>query len=142
ASDWTNEASSTTLAIPPPAAPTGLTATAVPLSWTQITLSWTDNSNNETAFKIYRKSGSGAYALVGLAVPNSTSYTDTTASAATSYTYRVRAANDYWPSNYTNEVTATTNPSIPAAPTGLAAAVVGPGQISLSWIDHSNNETA
>src|SRR5207253_2969193 len=92
-----------------PAAPTGLTAAATPLSWTQITLHWTDNSTNATALEIYRKSGSGAYALVGLVVPGTTSYTDNGLSADTAYTYQVRAANNYWPSAYTNEVTATTH---------------------------------
>src|SRR5687767_5295451 len=38
--------------IPPPAAPSGLTAAAV--SPTQITLSWSDNSVNETSFKVER----------------------------------------------------------------------------------------
>src|SRR4029453_13305997 len=38
--------------IPTPAAPTNLPATA--LSSSQINLSWTDHSNNETGFKVYR----------------------------------------------------------------------------------------
>jgi len=42
-----------TLSVPaPPTAPSGLTATAV--SQTQIDLLWTDNSSNETGFKIFR----------------------------------------------------------------------------------------
>src|SRR4029453_18764860 len=39
---------------PTPAAPTNLTATA--LSSSQINLSWTDHSNNETGFKVERAS--------------------------------------------------------------------------------------
>jgi hypothetical protein len=42
----------------PPSAPTGLTATAV--SSTQINLTWTDNSSNETAIEIYRRTGAGS----------------------------------------------------------------------------------
>ena len=40
-----------------PKAPTNLVTTAV--STNQINLSWTDNANNETGFKIERKTGAG-----------------------------------------------------------------------------------
>src|SRR5207248_4301531 len=109
----------------PPAAPTALTATAAPLFWTQINLSWTVTASNATAIEIYRKTGTSAstspYALVGLVVPTATSFTDNTASAGTTYTYRVRTANNNWPSGYTNEATAATIQSPPAAPSGLTA---------------------
>jgi len=45
-----------------PIAPTNLTGQAI--STTQINLSWTDNSTNETGFKIERKIGTGTYAIV------------------------------------------------------------------------------
>jgi len=53
ATAYSSTASATTDAAPsPPAAPSGLSATAV--AKTQINLSWTDNANNETGFKIER----------------------------------------------------------------------------------------
>ena len=48
---------STFFVSPPPAAPSGLSATAV--SSSQINLSWTDNSSDETGFKLERKTGAG-----------------------------------------------------------------------------------
>jgi len=55
-SAYSNTASATTQAPPvvAPAAPTGLSATAV--SQSQINLAWTDASNNETGFRIERGS--------------------------------------------------------------------------------------
>jgi len=60
-SSWSNEDNATTLTAE---APSGLTATAVSAS--QINLTWTDNSNVETGFRIERKTGvGGTYAEIG-----------------------------------------------------------------------------
>ncbi|MDQ3259012.1 MAG: fibronectin type III domain-containing protein, partial [Acidobacteriota bacterium] len=124
----------------PPSAPTGLTATAASAS--QINLSWTDNSNDETGFKIERKQGAGgSYAEVTTVGANVTTYNDTGLSATTQYYYRVRAHNAGVNSNYSNEVNATTNDTAPAAPSGLTAAAASSSQVNLSWIDNSTNET-
>ena len=74
-SPYSDEVSATTLdAIP--TAPSGLTATAV--STSQINISWTDNSSNETGFKIERKIGSGGtYAEIATVGANVASYNDT-----------------------------------------------------------------
>ena len=48
-----------------PARPTVLTATGV--SSSQINLSWNDNSNNETQFRIQRRTGSELYSTIGTA---------------------------------------------------------------------------
>ena len=98
ASGFSNQVGVTTLF--PPAAPTGLTATAV--SSTQINLTWVDNSSNETAFEVYRQTGSEAYVLAAVLPPNTTAFADKSVVSGTSYSYRVRAANDYWASAYTN----------------------------------------
>ncbi|MBN1641365.1 MAG: fibronectin type III domain-containing protein, partial [Anaerolineae bacterium] len=71
-------------------APTGLTAT--PVSRTQIDLSWTDNSADETAFHIERSLDGGTdwdeIAVVGADV---TAYSDVDLDCGTEYAYRVRA---------------------------------------------------
>ena len=91
-----------------PAAPSGLGAT--PISYNQINLAWTDNSSNETGFKIERKKGAGGtYTQIGTAGANATSYNDTTAGAGTAYTYRVRANNGSGDSAYSNEASATSS---------------------------------
>jgi hypothetical protein len=58
------------------------------------TLTWTDNSTNETSFSIERQIAGGApYAEIGTCAANVATYTDTTLVAGTSYCYRVKAAN-------------------------------------------------
>lgn len=93
----------------PPAAPSGLTATAV--SATQIDLSWTDNANDETEYLVERRTGGGAFALVATLGADATQYSDTGLSAATNYTYRVKASNAAGDSPLSNEASATTQSS-------------------------------
>jgi fibronectin type 3 domain-containing protein len=110
-----NTATVTVNAPPPPAAPTGLTATAT--SSSQINLAWVDNSTNETSFRIERCAGAGctSFAEIATAPAGATSYADTTVAAATTYVYRVRAANANGSSAPSNSATATT-PAACAAP--------------------------
>src|SRR5205823_3091780 len=79
----------TTLSVapPPPAAPSNLHAGAVTQS--QVTLSWTDNSGNETGFEMERKSGSDPYSRVASLAANTTSYTDSHLLPNTAYVYHV-----------------------------------------------------
>jgi len=55
--------------------PSLLTASAV--SSTQINLSWTDNSNNEDGFKIYRSTDGSNFSQIATVGPNTTSYSNT-----------------------------------------------------------------
>jgi acid phosphatase type 7 len=109
-SEYSNTASNTTSPPPPalPSAPSGLTATAV--SRTQINLSWTDNSGNETGFKIERCKGPNCtnYVEVGQAGANVTSFADTALTKNTTYRYRVRAFNAAGNSGYSNTANAKT----------------------------------
>ncbi|MFH0889294.1 MAG: putative Ig domain-containing protein [Planctomycetota bacterium] len=90
-----------------PNAPSNLIATAV--SSSQINLTWTDNSINETDFKIERKTGvSGTYAQIATVDANVTSYSNIGLSTSTTYYYRVRAYNANGNSLYSNEASATT----------------------------------
>ena len=93
--------------LPPPAAPSVLTATAV--SKSQIKLNWTDNSDNETGFKIERATAqNGPFTLIATAAANATTYASTGLARNTKYYYRVRATNsagDSAPSNTANATT-------------------------------------
>jgi hypothetical protein len=121
-----------------PVAPTGLTATA--LSGSLIQLSWTDNSDNETGFGVWRKDGAGSWVQIAVAPANATSYVDRHLSPSTTYDYRVRAHNNAGASIWSNEIQQTT-PYAPAAPMGLLALTVSSTEISLSWSDRSTDET-
>jgi len=92
----------------PPNAPTNLMATAIFRS--KINLSWMDNSNNETGFKIERCQGVNCtnfvqYAAVGA---NVTSLSTVNLKKRTTYRYRVSAYNADGNSNYSNIASAKT----------------------------------
>ncbi len=91
---------------PVPAAPTGLAAVAV--SGSQVALSWTDNSGNETGFEVQRATGAGPYVTVTMTGPNATTFTDVGLSNLTTYTYRVRAVNAAGESAYSGTACAST----------------------------------
>jgi uncharacterized protein (TIGR02145 family) len=96
----------TTTVVPLP--PTNLVGTLSPP--TTINLSWTDNSTNETGFKIERKTGTGTYAVVGSTATDVTTFSDTGLTASTTYTYRVYSYNAGGNSpTYSNDIILTTN---------------------------------
>ena len=107
----------------------------------RVSLSWSDNSNNETGFKIQRKTGiTGTYGDIGTTGSNATSYTDndTALKDGTLYYYRVSATNATGDSAFSNEASGTTPL---AAPTSATATAVSSTQINLTWIDNSASET-
>ncbi|HUS26104.1 MAG TPA: DUF4082 domain-containing protein [Nevskiaceae bacterium] len=120
-----------------PTTPTGLQATAA--SPTQVNLNWTASNDNVgvARYLVYR--GASLIAQV-----TTTSYSDTTAIAGTSYSYTVRAqdaANNNSPASSAATVT-TPNPadtSAPSAPTNLAASAVSASQVNLSWTASTDN---
>ena len=72
-----------------------------------INLTWNDNSNNETGFRIERKTGTtGTFAQIATTAANVAFYADTTVVTGTTYCYRVRANNGAGNSAYTNEACA------------------------------------
>ncbi|MCB1122029.1 MAG: fibronectin type III domain-containing protein, partial [Verrucomicrobiae bacterium] len=140
-SDPSNQASAITSTSGRPSVPGNLVASAV--SGTQINLTWTDTSNNETWFRIERRVGSGSWIDLIDLTGNSTSHSDTGLTADTTYTYRIRSGNAAGLSNPGNEASATTTSGISInAPTNLAATAASDRQINLSWTDNSTNETS
>jgi M6 family metalloprotease-like protein len=81
----------------PPVPPTNLTAVA--LSASQVHLGWTDASDNERGFDVYRSTNAGAtFSLVGSTPTDATSYLDGTVSPGITYTYQVGAFSLSWES--------------------------------------------
>jgi hypothetical protein len=135
-----------------PAAPSNLTATIN--STTQIALSWTDASNNETSFAIWRSVNGGAFSQIGsvnrspgqsAATGGTVSFNNNGVTVGNSYTYYVTAVNANGASAASNSVTVNFRaPAAPSALRGSAARIPGnPTQdrVTLNWTDNASNET-
>jgi hypothetical protein len=132
-----NTASAPTLPAPP-AAPGNLSATAV--SSSQINLTWTDNSSNETGFMVERSLDGTTFTQIATLGANTTSYNSTSLNAGTTYYFRVRATNGGGNSAYSNIASATTLAGPLAAPSNLTGTATSTS-VTLSWKDNSSNET-
>ncbi|WP_338792617.1 PA14 domain-containing protein [Bernardetia sp. MNP-M8] len=120
--------------------PSGLTATNVQSK--QVTLNWTDNSNNETEFVLEKRNVTAgeSYSLLQTLPTDAVTFTDTNLLPNTSYNYRIIAKNATMQSDfiYLNVVT----PFAPVnTPSGFTATNVQSTQATLTWNDNSNNET-
>ena len=81
------------------------------------TLSWTTPGGTVTSYNVYRSTSAGNEGTVAIGSTTLTSYSDTTASAGTTYYYKVAAVNGTGTGAQSGESSALT---IPAMPTGLA----------------------
>ncbi len=90
-----------------PAAPSGLAA--LPASPSEIDLSWTDNSSNETGFLIERSPDGSTWSSLTTVGSNVTSYANTGLSSSTTHYYRVSAFSGAGSSPASNTATATTS---------------------------------
>jgi titin len=88
------------------ASPSGLKATSV--SSTEIDLTWNNNGANATSIKIERSVNGTNFAQIAAVGGNATTFSDTGLSAATTYSYRVRASNASGDSAYSNVASAKT----------------------------------
>ncbi len=117
--------------VPPPAAPSSPGVT-YPVSQ-QVNLTWVDNANNETAYRIERSpAGLEQWTLVtGSLAAGTTAYTDAAVIAGNSYDYRISAVGTGGVSSYAS-LTANVPDAAPPAPGGLAA-IATYGSVDLSW---------
>ncbi|PSP80162.1 hypothetical protein BRC81_02940 [Halobacteriales archaeon QS_1_68_20] len=126
-----------------PAAPSNLSPSRDSSSPTDtINLSWTDNSNDEDEFRIYRKQGSSSsslsdYTQIATVAADQTTYTDSGLADGTEYHYRVTAYNSWGESDPSNDAGTTTQV---AAPSSVTATVHANDDIEVTWIDESGSE--
>lgn len=104
-SSWSNTNSATTTSV---AAPSGLVATVIDSQ--NIELTWVDNSNNETGFRIKRRVKLTGYITAGVVAANTTSFTSTNLNPNTLYIFQVYAYNADGDSIWSNTASATTPP--------------------------------
>lgn len=93
----------------PPAtinAPTSLVVQSITKD--TVGLSWKDNSDNETAFTVWRKDDLTDWAKVGTTATNISVFTDKGLKSGTKYTYKTKANNATLVSDYSPEVAAIT----------------------------------
>ena len=126
----------------PPAAPTGLTTSAV--AHDTLTITWNDPEDaNITGYRVMR--GPDATSLTTLAntQSDSTSFTDSTVEPETTYHYGVLAlSQDGDGQRSTTNVTTPAEPvqnDPPAAPTGLTTSAVEHDSLTLTWNDPQND---
>jgi hypothetical protein len=115
-----------------PAAPSDLAATATSAS--QIQLSWTDNTTNETGYKVERSTDGTNFVEIAPSLGNVTSYTDNGVSAGVKYYYRVRAYNTAGTSGYSNVASAT-----PVNSTSTGVVFISTGS-TWKYLDNGSNQ--
>ena len=119
------------IAPPTLAAPSGLAATIV--STSQVNLTWSDVSGEES-YSVERKTGAaGTWSEIGTVTTSGTNYADTPLALGNQYFYRVIARNGSQSSAPSAEVSAAL--IIPATPTNLAALKLSSSSIRVSWDD-------
>lgn len=131
-----------------PTSPASLSASAT--SSSSATVRWSDNSSDETGFKLERSGDGVTFTEIATLGAGTTSYSNTGLAARTTYYYRARAYNSNGNSSYSNTGSTTTPdvapaapaaPPPPAAPTSPTAANNANGSATVRWTDASSNET-
>lgn len=127
-------------------APSNLTAVAY--SSSQIDVRWQDNSN-ETAFELQRsttgETGFATWATIGT---NGVVYNDVRVESLKEYCYKLRAVRQTGTKTTWSAfsdiacVLTTGRPSVPEAPSNIAAVAVSESQIDIVWQDNSADETS
>jgi titin len=125
--------------------PTNVTSTARSVS--QIDVSWTDKSSNETGFEVFRSETgrAGTYSLRSRTGMNITANSDLGLTPSTQYCYKVRwyrvRGGKTTVSAFSSDTCATTfappPPPVPPAPTGLYTYTSGSSAVGITW-DASN----
>ena len=108
----------------------------------QLTITWTDNSNNEDGFKIERKRGQrGTFTEIVAVGPNITFYIDSGLADGVTYCYQVRAYNTSGDSAYSNEDCGTTalSDTTPPVISGVSLSAISSSGATITW---TTNEPA
>jgi titin len=107
---------------------------------TVVTLTWSDNSSNESGFVLERSTNGTTFSALVYISPNTPRYSISTQTAGTYY-YRVRAYSTNAYSGYSNS--ASTTIVLPVSPSNITAlASSTTNSIVIHWKDNSSNETS
>ncbi len=123
-----------------PIAPTNLAVTAT--SKTSINLSFTDNSFDESGFRLEKSTNAGAtWSLIATLPANQTTFSDQNLSCGSNYAYRVKAYNSAGESAYSNNINTATALCTPPALPDTIASFSSINSVTLNWNDVAD-ETA
>lgn len=132
---YTEEISVEGLTIVPPS---NLKATII--SETEISLTWDDNSNDETSFKIEQNSDlDNSWEEIDTVIANTTSYTVHELEPDVLYTFRVTAHNSTYYINSESEECKISIKTL-SPPSDLTAKAISSSSIYLNWTDNSSEE--
>lgn len=129
-SDWSDTAKAKTAPAPPES------PAASPTSSSRITVSWKDNSSDETGFRVERSSNGGqSWTLVTTTGANAESFSDSGLQSSTTYHYRVAACRGTLCSGFTDPAQATTPSGTTSTPTNFTATAVSSKEVLLKWTE-------
>jgi hypothetical protein len=116
-------------------------------STTSVLVTWKDNSADEKLFEIERRGPENMDIRSTVTVnANITAFTDAGLQENSTYSYIIRAQNNYGYSAYSNSVSVTTPvtvpPSAPSAPSLLKSTNFTDKSITIRWNDNSDNENS
>lgn len=110
--------------------PAAVFATIAPLG---VELSWQDQSQVESGFVVERSTDGGPWATLVTTAPNTVQYTDSSATAGSTYQYRVLTTSGGGTSEPTNVVSAAPASGAPQAPANVVTTPVSDTEINLTW---------
>jgi len=122
----------------PDIAPEELVAEAI--AHDEITLTWIDVFADETVFEVERRLEGGSWQPLVVLGAGTTSHDDTELEEAATYCYRVRARADAAASEWSE--TACDETLLPTDPSRLTASVTGASEITITWEDNADGESA
>lgn len=130
-----------TASVAVPDAASGLTGTLIDQN--AVVLSWLDNSDNETGFKVQRSTTGGGvgFSTIDTTAADVTAYRDVDLTLSTTYYYRIVATNGTGDGTASDEVTVTTGDETPALPlaANLRLYAASSRSVLATWDDPGGN---
>lgn len=124
-----------------PAVPAAPGAVVTTYSGGQVVVAWADLSTDETGFNVERSVNGGLPYVVGTVGAGAVGYIDIAPPSGTTCVYRVVAVNGVGSSSPVSGPAVVIPEAVPAAATGLVAAVSG-NAVSVRWVDAATNEVS
>lgn len=122
----------------PPETPEDFTASRV--NDNIVMLTWTDVSDHETGFEIWRRTSESTSKLFRSVEANTKSFSDSTAASDKIYYYKICAINKFGKSSFSSEINSAGIGPL-STPGNFSGTALGTNQIKLTWTDKSTQET-